>query len=58
MINILNPFTWFTEAPASTVGGGADDNSQMPWYVTFGIVIVGGALVFYAGKKVVNKFIK
>jgi hypothetical protein len=49
---------WFanvsTPKSAQTVGGGAAGNSQLPWYVTAGLVVVGGVLVF----KVAKKYIK
>jgi len=59
MFNIFDPLgIWGGVSTTDTVGGGAASDSKMPWYITFGLVIIGGFIVFYAGKKVVDKFIK
>jgi len=55
---IANIFNW-ADAPivTSPIGGGAADNSKMPWYVTAGLVVIAGGIIFYTGKKLVDKVI-
>jgi hypothetical protein len=40
--------------PASTVGGGAPNNTKIPWYVTPALVLVGGVLAFKYGRKLLK----
>jgi hypothetical protein len=54
MFNLLDPLGLFNATSTQTVGGGAENQSKMPWYITPVLVIVGAVLIYQLGKKVLK----